>query len=124
MRYLLWKTCLLIVVAIIPLYAQNTSEAAYTLNGEGIGYFNAENFSSAVDSFTKAAELLPGDASIRFNLAASYSKLKQFDKAAENFMRVTKLRPTTRSRLTNWVLPTRKWACTTSQNVTLPRLSG
>lgn len=68
-------------------------ELAQEAKARGNAAFQAGDFSSAVDHFSKAIELNPSDAVVYSNRSGAYASLKQFDLALKDAETCVKLKP-------------------------------
>lgn len=68
-------------------------ELAQEEKARGNAAFQAGDFSTAVQHFSKAIELSPADAVLYSNRSGSYASLKQFENALKDAEMCVKLKP-------------------------------
>ena len=61
---------------------------------EGMGLFNSEKFSEALDKFQQCYELQPEEAGLNYMIARTYFELKSYDKAQKYIDKSMELEPT------------------------------
>lgn len=66
---------------------------ADALKAEGNKAFAAKNFEEAIDKFSQAIEIEPGNHVLYSNRSGAYASLKNFDKALEDANKTTEIKP-------------------------------
>lgn len=70
-----------------------SAELALEAKAKGNAAFQAGDFATAVQHFTKAIELSPSDAVLYSNRSGAYASLKQFENALNDAEMCVKLKP-------------------------------
>lgn len=71
MRLVVPIVCLA-VCGVLAAFAQDDAPSAADLNSAGVKHYNAGEWDSAIDAFTEALEIAPGNATLRRNLCNAY----------------------------------------------------
>src|SRR4051812_13186545 len=93
MKNHLFQVCIVILAAVVSLFAQNDLPKAVNYNAQGIAQFKAGKPEAAVELFNRAIAEQTDYAPAYYNLGSAYLHLKQFEKAKAALLKAIEYLP-------------------------------